>query len=71
MYISLAESSANGFKKWSDAHPAHSNDDDGNVPGSDAIAIPGLYSDFALMTPPERSQRPRLVPGELPFASVL
>lgn len=39
MYISLAESCANGFKKWSDAHQPHSNDDDGDVAKGDVIAI--------------------------------
>jgi hypothetical protein len=28
MYISLAASRSGGFKKWSDAHPQASNDDD-------------------------------------------
>jgi hypothetical protein len=28
MYISFATSGATGFKKWSDAHPSASNDDD-------------------------------------------
>jgi hypothetical protein len=39
MYISLVASRANGFRKWSDAHPPHSNDDDGDVARDDAIAI--------------------------------
>jgi hypothetical protein len=50
MYISLAESRANGFMKWSDAHPPLSNDDDGDVARDDAIAIADLDIDYAVMT---------------------
>ena len=56
MYISLAESGANGFKKWSASHRPHSNDDDGNVARSDAIAVANL-------SPSERPHSPWLVPG--------
>ena len=38
MYISLANSRARGFKKWSDAHRPD-NDDDDNSGGATPIAI--------------------------------
>ncbi len=63
MYISLAESRANGFRKWSDAHPPHSNDDDGEVARDDAIAIADLDIDYAVMTAPEQMHGPWRVPG--------
>ena len=63
MYISLAESRANGFRKWSDAHPSHSNDDDGEVARDDAIAIADLDIDYAVMTAPEQTHGPWRVPG--------
>ena len=63
MYISLAESRANGFRKWSDAHPPHRNDDDGDVAGDDAIAIADLGIGYAVMTPPEQMHGPWRVPG--------
>ena len=56
MYISLANSRANGFRKWSDAHPPHSNNDA-------AIAIADLAIDYAVMTPPEQPDGPWRVPG--------
>jgi hypothetical protein len=63
MYISLAESRANGFRKWSDDHPPRSNDDDGDVARNDAIAIADLDIDYAVMTPPEQTHGPWRVPG--------
>ncbi len=38
MRISLTSSTANGFKRWSDEHPA-GNDDDDNSGGATPIAI--------------------------------
>lgn len=63
MYISLADSSTKGFKKWSDAHPPHSNDDDGDVARDDAIAVADPGTDRGVMPPLERLQGPWLVPG--------
>ena len=56
MYISLANSRANGFRKWSDAHPPHSARDD-------AVAIADLAIDYAVMTPPEQPDGPWRIPG--------
>jgi hypothetical protein len=56
MYISFAASRAAGFKKWSDAHPRASNDDDypaGAAPV--ALALPGFDE--------EQPHCPWLVPG--------
>jgi hypothetical protein len=58
MYISLAESRANGFRKWSDAHPPHRN---GDVASGDVVA--DLGSDYAAMTPAEQAHGPWRVPG--------
>lgn len=63
MYISLEASRANGFRKWSDAHPPHNNDDDGEVARDDTIAVAGLDIDCEVMTPPERPHGPWRVPG--------
>jgi len=63
MYISLAASRANGFRKWSDAHPPHSNDDDGEIARDAAIGIADLAIDYAVMTPPEQTHGPWRVPG--------
>jgi len=65
MYISLAESRAKGFRKWSDAHPPQSNDDDGEVARDDAIAIAiaDLAIDYAAMSLPEQTHGPWRVPG--------
>ena len=57
MYISLAESRANGFRKWSDAHPPHRND------GASGDVIADLGSDYAAMTPAEQAHGPWRVPG--------
>jgi hypothetical protein len=58
MYISLTQSSAHGFKKWSAAQQPHGNDDDRNVANSDAIAVPN----GAAMTVAQ-PHGPWLVPG--------
>ncbi len=52
MYISLAESSAKGFRRWSDAHPPCGNDNETEVAQLDAV-----------MMPPEGPRDPWLVPG--------
>jgi hypothetical protein len=52
MYISLLESYAKGFRKWSDAHPPAANDDAGDLAKVDALVIP-----------PEAARDPWLVPG--------
>jgi hypothetical protein len=39
MYISLAESCAKGFRKWSDAHPPASNDNPGDFARADALVV--------------------------------
>lgn len=63
MYISLADSCAKGFRRWSDAHEPHGNDNEGDVARVDALT--GADSDiaYAAMTPPERTSRPWLVAG--------
>jgi hypothetical protein len=61
MRISFATSQSNGFKKWSDAHPPASNDDD-HPPEvtSLAVAVPRLHETEVI---PERLQGPWFVPG--------
>ncbi len=61
MYISLTESRAKGFRRWSDAHQRASNDDADGVARVDAIAAFG--SGYAAMRAPERPPAPWLVPG--------
>jgi hypothetical protein len=63
MYISLMESRAKGFRRWSSAHRLHSNEDAHGVPRADALAIAALGSKHAVMTPPEGPRAPWLVPG--------
>jgi hypothetical protein len=61
MYISLANSRSNGFKKWSDTHSPGSNDDD--QPGGAtpiAIAVPPMNDAEETQ---EQPHRPWLVPG--------
>lgn len=61
MYISLANSRAQGFKKWSDAHRPGDNDDD-NSGGATPIALtepPGDDREAIKETP----HQPWLVPG--------
>jgi len=57
MTIFLNASGANGFEKWSIAHPPSSTDDETSI----AIAVPAL--DEPIMAPPEEPHRPWLVPG--------
>jgi hypothetical protein len=63
MYISLAESVAKGFRRWSDAHQPHGNDNDGDVARRDALARADLSIEYAVMMPPEGPRDPWLVPG--------
>jgi hypothetical protein len=63
MYISLIESRAKGFRRWSGAHRPHSNDDADGVARAGALAIAALGSEYAVMTPLEELHAPWLVPG--------
>ena len=58
MYISLADSCANGFNKWCEAHDVGRKDH-----GRTNIIIADEDADPVVMTPPERPHRPWLVPG--------
>jgi hypothetical protein len=55
MRISLADSSTNGFKKWSDAHKA--------IATAGPIAAADQDLDLPMMTPPERPHLAWLAPG--------
>jgi hypothetical protein len=60
MYISFATSRVAGFKKWSDAHPPASNDDDypaGATPV--ALAVPSVED----VGSKDQPHCPWLVPG--------
>jgi len=61
MRISLADSRAGGFKKWSDAHPAISTADNAIVAADQDLDLPILT--LPILTPPERPHLPWLVPG--------
>ena len=65
MYISLRESCAKGFRKWSNTHQlvSSTNSDDDDIAEAGDIAIAALRSEPAVMTPPERRDGPWLVPG--------
>jgi hypothetical protein len=63
MYISLAESRAKGFRRWSDAHPPSGNDNESAVVRLDALASLGLDTEYAVMMPPQGPRDPWLVPG--------
>jgi hypothetical protein len=60
MYISFSTSRAAGFKKWSDAHPSASNDDDYPA-GATPVALAAPSVDGADAT--EHPYRAWLVPG--------
>jgi hypothetical protein len=51
MYISLRESGATGFKKWSASHQPKAVDDDGAAAGNSAVN-PGPSFDASRLTPP-------------------
>jgi hypothetical protein len=53
MRISLSESRASGFKKWSDAHPAK----------LDPLSGDGPDPDYPMNMPVERPHLPWLIPG--------
>jgi hypothetical protein len=53
MRISLSQSRASGFRKWSDAHPAKPDPLSGN----------GQDLDYPMIMPVERPHLPWLVPG--------
>jgi len=62
MYISLENSNASGFKRWSIDHPPGRNDDDHSGGATPIpVAVPDL--DEAMMAPPEQPHRPWIVPG--------
>jgi hypothetical protein len=61
MHISYVNSQLNGFKKWSDAHPAASNDDD-HPPEVTAVAVAVPRFKEAQVVP-ERLLSPWFVPG--------
>jgi len=63
MYMSLTESLAKGFRRWSDAHQPCGNDNESAVVRPDALAAPDLGMEQAVMTPPEGPRDPWLVPG--------
>jgi hypothetical protein len=63
MYISLVDSRALGFKKWSEAHQAHCNDDAGDVIRIDAVRVAGLGGGYAVTAAAEGPPAPWLVPG--------
>jgi hypothetical protein len=62
MYISLADSRAKGFKKWSDAHqPERLGDARAGAGEGGVIAAPDLAQ--GVTKPAEPPHRPWLVPG--------
>jgi hypothetical protein len=63
MYISLVESRAKGFRRWSQTHQPHSNDDADGIAGIDALAVAAFGSEYAETSPAERQRAPWLVPG--------
>jgi hypothetical protein len=63
MYISLAESRAKGFRRWSDAHLPSGNDNEGDVARLDALAAAALGIEHTVMTPPNAPHSPWLMPG--------
>ena len=63
MYISLAESLAKGFRRWSDAHLPSGNDNESEVARLDALATADLGIGYAVMMPPAGPRDPWLVPG--------
>jgi len=60
MNISLMRSQLNGFRKWSDDHPAPSNDDD-NPGGASPIALVAASVRRAL--PVDFPHHPWAIPG--------
>lgn len=62
MYISLADNSTPGFKKWSDARPPPGNDDIDDSGGATPLALAKPLCDDRA-TPEEPPHRPWLVAG--------
>ena len=63
MYISLLDSRALGFKKWSEAHQPHCNDDAGDVVRIEALRAAALGSRYAVTAAAAGPAAPWLVPG--------
>ena len=63
MYISLTESRATGFRRWSDTHQPHSKDHARDLSRFDALAIAASVTGYAAMPSPEQPRAPWLVPG--------
>jgi hypothetical protein len=59
MYISMRESAAAGFKKWSAARP---NSSTGDVAGA-GVAVAGAAGEDAVLLAVELQRGPWLVPG--------
>jgi hypothetical protein len=53
MYISLAESLAKGFRRWSDAHQPCGNNNEGEVARLDALASLDLGIEYAVLMLPD------------------
>ncbi len=63
MYISLAESLAKGFRRWSNAHQPCGNDNEVKVARLDALVSADSGIEYAVIMPPEGPRDPWLVPG--------
>lgn len=63
MHISLTESRATGFRRWSEIHQPHSDDDARDLSRFNALAIAASVSGYAAMSLPEQPRAPWLVPG--------
>jgi hypothetical protein len=48
MYISLRESRAKGFRRWSEIHQAHSNDDADDIARVDTLAVAAWGGEYAV-----------------------
>ena len=63
MYISLTESRAYGFRRWSETHQPRSNDDAHDLSRFEALATAASGGGYAAMPAPEQPRAPWLVPG--------
>jgi hypothetical protein len=63
MYISLAESRATRFRRWSDAHQPSENDNEIDVARLDSLAGADSGIENTVTAPPEGPRAPWLVPG--------
>ena len=63
MDISLIKGRAKGFRRWSQTHQPHSNDDADGVARADALAVAAMGGKYAAMTTPEAARAPWLVLG--------